>query len=38
MNLKPAPIVENEIERLKAVDRTGVMYLENDGLYEIFVF
>lgn len=38
MNFKPAPITENEIERLKAVDRTGVMYLENDGLYEIFCF
>ena len=39
MNFKPAPIIENEIERLKAVDRTGVMSnLENDGLYEIFCF
>ena len=38
MNFKPAPIIENETERLKAVDRTGVMYLDQDDLYEIFCF
>ncbi len=38
MNFKPAPIIENEQQRLKAVDRTGVMYLDQDDLYEIFCF
>ena len=38
MNFKPAPVIENETERLKAVDRTGVMYLDQDDLYEIFCF
>ena len=38
MNFKPAPIIENETERLKAVDRTGAMYLAQDDLYEIYCF
>ena len=38
MNFKPAPIIENETERLKAVDRTGAMYLDQDDLYEIYCF
>ena len=38
MDFKPAPIIENENERLKAVERTGVMYLVQDHLYEIYCF
>ena len=38
MNFKPAPIIENEKEWLKAVDRTGVMYLEHKDPYDIFCY
>ena len=38
MNFKPAKLLDNEIERLKAVDRTGVMYLDQNDLYEIYCF
>ncbi len=38
MNFKPAPIIENEKERLKAVDRTGVMYLDHEDFYDIFCY
>ena len=34
----PAQILENESQRLRAVDRTGVMYLDQDNLYEIYCF
>ena len=34
----PAKILENEAQRLRAVDRTGVMYLDQDNLYEIYCF
>ena len=36
MKFMPAQILENESQRLRAVDRTGVMYLDQDNLYEIY--
>lgn len=38
MNFKPAKLLDNETERLKAVDRTGIMYLDQNDLYEIYCF
>lgn len=38
MDFKSAPVIENETERLKAVNRTGAMYIEQDTLYEIYCF
>ena len=38
MEFKPAPILNNEDVRLKAVERTGAMYFEADNLYDIYCF
>ena len=36
MSFKPAPIPENEKNRLKAVERTGVMDIVNEELYDVY--
>ena len=38
MEFKPASIIENESNRLKAVERTGAMYNEAHDLYEIYCY
>ena len=38
MEFKPAPILNNENIRLKAVERTGAMYFEADNLYDVYCF
>ncbi len=35
---KPAPVSSNERERLKALDRTGAMYVEQDQLYDVYCY
>ncbi len=34
----PAPITKNENQRLEAVKRTGVMYLDQDELYDVYCY
>ena len=36
MSFKPAPIPKNEKNRLKAVERTGVMDIVNEELYNVY--
>ena len=38
MEFKPAQILKNEDNRLKAVERTGAMYLEADDLYDVYCY
>lgn len=38
IQFKPAPVFSNEHERLKALDRTGAMYVEQDQLYDVYCY